>query len=238
MSGSLDESSALIEKPEDLTPKKKRKQSVAEELNDCKKSRNDTVNTISLNEVINLRFPHIGEQIFETFDTPELTKCLKVSRTWFVLAGNVLIKRREGEFCKKLLEVWKRDASTDQYDTSDRINNPDNLNAIQRCIQSLVHACQCRDPNCQSMSCHKMKKVVSHVRQCPRKSSGGCPICKQFVALCCYHAKACQEDKCFVHWCENIKKFTRQQKLLEAAMIRRKMTQMYVRRQIMMDALN
>ena len=221
MSGSLDESSALIEKPEDLTPKKKRKQSVAEELTDCKKSRNDTGNTISLNEVINLRFPHIGEQIFETFDTAELTKCLKVSRTWFVLAGNVLIKRQEGEFCKKLLEVWKRDASTDQYDTSDRINNPDNLNAIQRCIQSLVHACQCRDPNCQSLSCLRMKKILSHVRQCPRKSTDGCQICRQFIALCSFHVKACQEDKCLVHWCKNIKQVLRKQKLLEAAMIRR-----------------
>ena len=238
MSGSLHDSSALIEKPEDLTPKKKRKQSVAEELTDCKKSRNDTGNTISLNEVINLRFPHIGEQIFETFDTAELTKCLKVSRTWFVLAGNVLIKRQEGEFCKKLLEVWKRDASTDQYDTSDRINNPDNLNAIQRCIQSLVHASQCRDPICQSLSCRRMKKVVSHVRQCTRKSTGGCQICRQFVALCCYHAKACQEDKCLVHWCKNIKQVLRKQKLLEAAMIRRRMTHMYARRQKMMDALN
>ena len=170
MSGSLHESSALIEKPEDLTPKKKRKQSVAEELNDCKKSRNDTVNTISLNEVINLRFPHIGEQIFETFDTAELTKCLKVSRTWFVLAGNVLIKRQEGEFCKKLLEVWKRD----KYG-----------NAIQRFIQNYPH--------------------------------GGLRLFR---------------------WFEANKQKLRKEKLLEAAMIRRRMTHMYARRQIMMDALN
>merc|ERR1711953_1657835 len=96
---------------------------VAEELTDCKKSRNDTGNTISLNEVINLRFQHIGEQIFETFDTAELTKCLKVSRTWFVLACNVLIKRREREFNRKLLEVWNRDAFIDKCGNSNRIND-------------------------------------------------------------------------------------------------------------------
>jgi hypothetical protein len=30
--------------------------------------------------------------------------------------------------------------------------------SIQRCIQSLVHACQCRDANCRLPSCHKVLK--------------------------------------------------------------------------------
>uniref|UniRef100_A0A6P4FM40 histone acetyltransferase n=1 Tax=Drosophila rhopaloa TaxID=1041015 RepID=A0A6P4FM40_DRORH len=61
--------------------------------------------------------------------------------------------------------------------------------SIQRCIQSLVHACQCRDANCRRPSCHKMKRVVQHTKNCRRKTDGGCPICKQLIALCCYHAK-------------------------------------------------
>jgi hypothetical protein len=64
-----------------------------------------------------------------------------------------------------------------------------------------------------------MKRVVSHTRQCKRKSNGGCPICKQLVALCCYHAKVCQEAKCPVHFCQNIKEKLRQQSLQEAAMM-------------------
>ncbi len=51
--------------------------------------------------------------------------------------------------------------------------------SIQRCIQSLVHACQCRDANCLLPSCRKMKRVVAHTRSCKRKTNGGCPICKQ-----------------------------------------------------------
>jgi len=38
--------------------------------------------------------------------------------------------------------------------------------SIQRCIQSLVHACQCRDANCRLPSCHKLKRVVSHAKVC------------------------------------------------------------------------
>ena len=106
------------------------------------------------------------------------------------------------------------------------------MTAIQRCINSLVHACQCRDANCRSPSCQKMKRVVSHTRQCKRKSNG-CPICKQLLALCCYHAKVCQEAKCPVHFCQHIKQKLRQQqlqqRLQEAAMMRRRMAQMNAR---------
>ena len=97
MSGSLHNSCALIEKPEVLTSGKKRKRSVAEELTHCKKSRNDTRNTRSLNEVINLGMPHVGELIFESIDTPALFQCALVSESWKVLAENVLIKRWKGK---------------------------------------------------------------------------------------------------------------------------------------------
>lgn len=85
--------------------------------------------------------------------------------------------------------------------------------SIQRCIQSLVHACQCRDANCRLPSCQKMKRVVQHTKNCKRKTNGGCPICKQLIALCCYHAKHCQEQKCPVPFCPNIKHKLKQQQL-------------------------
>ena len=83
--------------------------------------------------------------------------------------------------------------------------------AIRRCIQSLVHACNCRGQNCGSPSCHKMKRVVAHTRNCKRKTTSwnykneGCPICKQLIALCCYHTKICKADKCPVQFCQTIK---------------------------------
>lgn len=94
-------------------------------------------------------------------------------------------------------------------------NNPQvaRKQSIQRCIQSLVHACQCRDANCRLPSCQRMKLVVSHTKLCKRKTNGGCPICKQLIALCCYHAKHCQEAKCLVPFCPNIKHKLKQQQL-------------------------
>ncbi|XP_010288178.1 PREDICTED: histone acetyltransferase p300, partial [Phaethon lepturus] len=102
--------------------------------------------------------------------------------------------------------------------------------SIQRCIQSLVHACQCRNANCSLPSCQKMKRVVQHTKGCKRKTNGGCPICKQLIALCCYHAKHCQENKCPVPFCLNIKHKLRQQqlqhRLQQAQMLRRRMASM------------
>ncbi|KAH0616852.1 hypothetical protein JD844_028280 [Phrynosoma platyrhinos] len=102
--------------------------------------------------------------------------------------------------------------------------------SIQRCIQSLVHACQCRNANCSLPSCQKMKRVVQHTKGCKRKTNGGCPICKQLIALCCYHAKHCQENKCPVPFCLNIKHKLRQQqlqhRLQQAQMLRRRVASM------------
>ena len=104
MSGSLHDSSALIEKPEELTPSKKRKQSAAEELANFKKSRNDTRNALSLNAIINRGIPHVAELIFESIDTPELLSCMEVSETWKeLMAKYVLMQRWKGkmfEACK------------------------------------------------------------------------------------------------------------------------------------------
>ena len=41
-----------------------------------------------MEKVVNLGIPHVGEKIFESIETPELIKCLDVSRTWKVLAEN------------------------------------------------------------------------------------------------------------------------------------------------------
>lgn len=72
--------------------------------------------------------------------------------------------------------------------------------SVKKCIISLVHACTCRDANCRRGTCHKMKKVIMHTRQCKRRQVAGanCAVCKQLIALCCYHAKHCTLTKCQV----------------------------------------
>jgi len=65
---------------------------------------------------------------------------------------------------------------------------------------------------------------------CKRKTNGGCPICKQLIALCCYHAKHCVETKCPVPFCANIKSKLRQQqahqRVQQNQLLRRRMQMM------------
>uniref|UniRef100_A0A8C1ZEF4 histone acetyltransferase n=1 Tax=Cyprinus carpio TaxID=7962 RepID=A0A8C1ZEF4_CYPCA len=122
------------------------------------------------------------------------------------------------------------DESNNQAPSSTQNPGDSRRLSIQRCIQSLVHACQCRNANCSLSSCQKMKRVIQHTKGCKRKTNGGCPICKQLIALCCYHAKHCQENKCPVPFCLNIKQKLRQQqlqhRLQQAQMVRRRMASM------------
>lgn len=85
--------------------------------------------------------------------------------------------------------------------------------SIERCIKSLEHATYCDEKHCQSQSCIKMKKVVSHAKSCKRKNNHSCPICKQLIALCCYHAKTCTQANCLVPYCVHIKAKLQQQQL-------------------------
>ncbi|XP_023700186.1 CREB-binding protein-like [Paramormyrops kingsleyae] len=77
--------------------------------------------------------------------------------------------------------------------------------SFHRCIQSLVHACHCHNASCTVHVCQKMKRMVQHSKGCKRKTNGSCPMCKQFIALCCYHAKRCQDGTCPVPYCLNVR---------------------------------
>ena len=85
--------------------------------------------------------------------------------------------------------------------------------SLQECIQSLVHACQCRDMTCKLKSCIKMKRVIRHTRDCRLRNNGNCSICKQFVALCLFHAHNCNESQCSVPLCSNIKQKLKKQQI-------------------------
>ena len=91
--------------------------------------------------------------------------------------------------------------------------------SIEKCIRYLVHATKCHDPHCKLPSCIKMKRVLTHSRECKLMLSNKwsmCKICKQFVLLCISHAKNCNEDKCPVPVCARIKKNLRDQRNKQA----------------------
>lgn len=83
----------------------------------------------------------------------------------------------------------------------------------QSLVRLLTHACKCLDVNCTLPSCKKMKRVFAHTKLCKRKTNGSCPICKQLITHCRYHANNCPESKCPVPFCLNMKHKLKQQEL-------------------------
>eukprot|EP00041_Stephanoeca_diplocostata_P038119 m.1478164 g.1478164 ORF g.1478164 m.1478164 type:complete len:2116 (+) comp25164_c0_seq4:202-6549(+) len=76
--------------------------------------------------------------------------------------------------------------------------------AMKQYVEMLIHACQCKDPLCARQNCNKMKQMIQHSRQCPGPQHS-CNVCKQLVALCCYHAKNCRTSNCTIPFCAGIK---------------------------------
>lgn len=102
--------------------------------------------------------------------------------------------------------------------------------SMQTYVQSLEHASQCRDANCRSQVCQKMKRYISHVRLCQKGDRKGCPMCKIVIQLCCAHAKACKETKCLVPFCPKLKqkfqKIRAEQQFQQQQLMRRRMALM------------
>ena len=130
------------------------------------------------------------------------------------------------QYYQKGSDIHKKDLSSidmdagpsdDNKQTTDRksrrTDRKSRRASMQRCIENLVHACQCRDDTCTHPSCRKMKRVVAHSKTCQRKTTGGCPICKQLIALCCYHTKHCQVAPCRVPFCKHIRRKIKEHEL-------------------------
>ena len=91
-------------------------------------------------------------------------------------------------------------SSLEEENASSGASSDSRTESIRRCITYLVHACTCRDVDCRTGMCHKMKRVIAHSKNCKRRQFVGanCAVCKQLIALCCYHAKPCKQAKCQV----------------------------------------
>ena len=108
--------------------------------------------------------------------------------------------------------------------------------SIEKCIKFLVHATQCHSSHCNQPSCIKMKRVLTHTRECKLMMTGKwnqCTVCKQFVLLCISHAKSCTMDQCPVPVCAHIKKNLRdqhnQRRVQENRFMHQRMAQMHLK---------
>ena len=101
--------------------------------------------------------------------------------------------------------------------------------SMQRCIEALLHAVNCRNANCMNRSCFRYKRVIQHTKECKGKNSQ-CNVCKQVIFLCWYHAKSCNDQHCQVPFCTNLKSKIQKQRATSLQTDRRRMQAMMLHR--------
>ena len=62
---------------------------------------------------------------------------------------------------------------------------------LKRDYHYLVHAWNCRDFNCCSEGCAKMKNLILHSYECKKQE---CQLCKSTLILCYHHVWVCKHD--------------------------------------------
>mmetsp|Transcript_10188 Transcript_10188/g.33388 ORF Transcript_10188/g.33388 Transcript_10188/m.33388 type:complete len:1160 (-) Transcript_10188:777-4256(-) len=77
--------------------------------------------------------------------------------------------------------------------------------SIQLHMQLLQHASGCRNNECPSANCSKMKNLLKHGATCTTRVQGGCAICRRIWALLQIHARQCRRDSCLVPKCRQLK---------------------------------
>ena len=77
--------------------------------------------------------------------------------------------------------------------------------SIRLHMRLLDHASACRDANCPSANCGKMKNLLRHGATCTTRVQGGCAICRRMWALLQIHARECTRGSCPVPKCASLK---------------------------------
>ena len=94
---------------------------------------------VHIDTIINLGIPHVGENIFKSLETKDLIECLKVSETWKILAGNILLPRWKG----KLLEACQEGQTEIVELLLDNLEDADEVTALDgRGKTALILACE------------------------------------------------------------------------------------------------
>jgi hypothetical protein len=116
-------------------------------------------------------------------------------------------------------------APSKQISTSQSIYEISNIRQkIQTYLNLLIHAIDCIDADCSIDGCSKFKALIKHSKSnicnnsennnstntqntfdTSNTNKNGCKFCRQYLALCIYHARICTLSSCNIPFCASIK---------------------------------
>ena len=111
------------------------------------------------------------------------------------------------DLCSKCHASIKHEHRMDRSDESNQAaSNPDaaiNLQqqrqaTMQRMLDAIRHAIQCRNANCLTKNCSQCKLLIKHTRECNKASRNQCALCNKLFTPIWHHAKTCVDPTCSV----------------------------------------
>ena len=111
------------------------------------------------------------------------------------------------DLCTKCYSTIKHEHRMDRSDesTDTTTNSETTVNiqqqrqlTMQRMIETIRHAVQCRNANCIFKNCAPCKRYIQHTKECMKASRNQCPLCNKILSPMWFHAKTCTDPNCSV----------------------------------------
>lgn len=68
--------------------------------------------------------------------------------------------------------------------------------AMQRMVEAITHAVQCRNANCLRKHCNQCKMILKHSAECTKPNRQQCNVCNKLYRPIWFHAKTCVDSTC------------------------------------------
>lgn len=111
------------------------------------------------------------------------------------------------DLCTKCFQTLKHEhrmeRSDEANDTTANADNAANIQqqrqiTMQRMVETIRHAVQCRNANCIFKNCSPCKRLIQHTRECTKASRTQCQLCNKILSPIWFHAKTCTDQNCLV----------------------------------------
>ncbi len=109
------------------------------------------------------------------------------------------------DLCSKCYTTVKHEHRMERTDDSSEVptssDAPLNIQQqrqlhMQRMLDAIRHAIQCRNANCIIKSCVPCQRLIQHSKDCTKASRNQCPLCSKILTPIWTHAKTCTDQNC------------------------------------------
>ncbi|CAF1106206.1 unnamed protein product [Rotaria sordida] len=140
------------------------------------------------------------------------------------------------DLCSKCYTTIKHEHRMERSDDTNetKTNSDTTINiqqqrqlTMQRMLDAIRHAVQCRNANCIYKNCAVCKRLLQHTKECTKASRSQCQHCNKFLSPIWLHAKTCTDQNCLLPFCATFKNKIQRQRAATMQADRRRIKAMH-----------